>query len=336
MKQLQSRRVRLAVAVLITIGTCTGGAYESTATADEPISQARNQLVRVVTISQEGLDDESGKSMLNATLTRLDRAAAFRPDIVCLPETFTRGEPETVPGATTDRLSAWAKQHRSYVICPLNVRDGERIFNSAILIDRGGEVVGRYDKIRPTENELKKSICPGAVDPPVFETDFGLIGVQICFDVNWHAQWRTLKKKGAKIIFFASAYPAARQAKSHAWMHQCFVVSSTMTRTASIYDITGDQIATTGKYQHWAGAVLPVGKRLFEIDFHVSKMRKITEKYGSKVRVSWYHDDDLVSVASLDPNLTVNDLIKEYELTPHPAYIERAELAQDKERPSAE
>jgi predicted amidohydrolase len=270
--------------------------------------------------------------MLNATMTRLDRAAAFKPDIACLPETFTRGAPEALEGVTMTRLSAWAKKHACYVICPMIVRDGDRIFNSAVLIDRNGKIVGRYDKIRPTEGELAKLICPGAVDPPVFETDFGTIGIQICFDVNWHAQWRRLKEKDAKVIFFASAFPAARQVQSHAWLNQCFVVSSTMTRSASIYDITGDQIASTGKYQGWTGAVLPIGKRLFEIDYHVGKMREIQRKYGPKVSVTWYHDDDLVSVASLDPELTVDDIIAEFELTPHPAYIERAENAQDKLR----
>jgi len=91
-------------------------------------------------------------------------------------------------------LDTWAKKHRCYVICPIKVRDGERTFNSAVLIDRSGAIVGRYDKIRPTEGELKRSVCPGAVDPPVFQTDFGAIGSQICFDVNWHSQWRRLNE----------------------------------------------------------------------------------------------------------------------------------------------
>ncbi len=305
-------------------------------TSDSSDAPPRNQLVRVVTISQDGLTDEPGKPMLNATITRLDRAASFEPDVVCLPETFTRGEPEAVPGPTTKRLADWAKKHHCYVICPIKVRDGEQIFNSALLIDRHGDIVGRYDKIRPTEGELEKAVCPGVLDPPIFETDFGRIGIQICFDVNWHAQWRRLKAKGATIIFFPSAYPAARQVKTHAWLNQCFVVSSTMTRAASIYDITGDTLATTGKYQRWAGAVLPVGKRLFEIDYHVGKFRQIAQKYGPKVRITWYHDDDLVSLASLDPQLTVDDLIEEFELTPHRAYIERAQQAQDELRPVAE
>jgi beta-ureidopropionase len=315
------------IALMVTLAVISSARHTS---ANE--EHGYNRLVRVVTISQDGLSDEPGKPMLAATITRLDRAASFRPDIVCLPETFTRGQPESVPGPTTDRLSRWAKSHACYVICPLIVRDGEREFNSAVLIDRTGAIVGRYDKIRPTEGELEKSICPGVVDPPIFQTDFGPVGIQICFDVNWRGQWQRLKEKEAKIIFFPSAYPAARQVKSLAWLNQCFIVSSTMTRAASIYDITGDPIATTGKYQRWTGAELPIGKRLFEIDYHIGKIRKIIEKYGTKVRVTWYHDDDLVSIASLDPQLTVEDLIDQFDLTPHSAYIQRAQLAQDERR----
>ena len=298
----------------------------------DPNQPQHNCLVRVVTISQDGLNEKTGKPRLDATMTRLNRAAAFQPDIACLPETLTKGKPEDVPGPTTNRLSKWARENSCYIICPIITRSEGRIFNSAILINRQGEILGKYDKIHPTEGELARSICPGKIDPPVFQTDFGTIGIQICFDVNWHAQWRQLKEKGADIIFFASAYPAARQLKTHAWLNQCFIVSSTMTRASSIFDISGDIIATTGKYRDWAGAVLPVGKKMFEIDFHVSKMRNIKNKYGPKVSIQWYHDDDLVSLASLDPDLTVAALIDEFELTPHPDYIQRAQKAQDKLR----
>lgn len=296
--------------------------------------QGRNRLVRVVTVSQDGLLEKPGNAMLGATLARLEQAAAFQPDIACLPEHFTRGEPETLPAPTAERLGEWARRHNCYVICPLHLREGERVYNSALLVDRRGQVVGRYDKIRPTEPELQRGICPGAVDPPVFSTDFGVIGIQICFDVNWEEQWRALKQKGAEIVFFCSAYPAARQLAAHAWRLQCFVASATTTRAASIYDITGERIESSGKYRQWAGAVLPLGKRLFEIDFHTSKMHQIQRKYGPRVDIDWYHDDDLVTLASLDPDLTVDDLIREFELTPHSAYIQRAQQAQDAARPA--
>jgi predicted amidohydrolase len=294
--------------------------------------RARNALVRVVTVSQEGLQDEKPESRLAAALTRLDRAASFHPNIACLPESFTRGEPETVPGPTTERMAKWAADHDCYLICPMLISDGDRTYNSAVLIDRQGRIAGQYNKIRPTENELRKGICPGASDPPVFETDFGRIGIQICFDVNWHQQWQTLEDKGAEIVFFASAYPAARQVRTLAWLHQYYVVSATLSRTSSILDVTGETLASTGKYQQWAGAVLPLGKTIFEIDFHISKIRKIQQKYGPRVEVAWYHDDDLLTLASLDPELTVEDLIQEYELTPHRDYILRAQEQQDELR----
>ncbi|MHC4627174.1 MAG: carbon-nitrogen hydrolase family protein [Planctomycetota bacterium] len=321
----------------LTLATCLLTAIGASRVQTEPSSiqgRPRNAMVRVVTISQDGLQDRTPKALIDATLTRLERAASFRPDIACLPESFTSGEPETVPGPTTERLSQWAKKHKCYVICPILIRDGDRTYNAAIVIDRQGQIIGRYCKIRPTEGELDRQICPGPDDPPVFETDFGTIGIQICFDVNWHGQWQRLREKGAKIVFFASAYPAARQVRTLAWLNQYFVVTSTKTRPASIYDITGETLATTGKFQQWAGAVLPLGKTVFEIDFHVSKMRQIQKKYGSRVDVTWYHDEDLVTLASLDPTLTVEDLIREYELTPHRDYILRAQRQQDKSRPA--
>ncbi|OAI49989.1 hypothetical protein AYO44_06040 [Planctomycetaceae bacterium SCGC AG-212-F19] len=321
---------RTALLLVLAINP-SAGADDSPASARPP-----NPLVRVVTVSQDGLQDQPGKPLLDATLKLLDRAASFQPDIACLPETFTRGEAEPVDGPTTRRVADWARAHSCYVICPLQVRAGERIYNSAVLIDRAGKIVGRYDKIRPTETELDKGVSPGPVDPPVFQTDFGLIGIQICFDVNWHEQWRKLNEKGARLIFFPSAFPAARQLRTLALLNQCFVVSATQRSVSSILDITGDTIQSTGKYQGWAGAVLPLGKRLFEVDFHVDKMRQLQTKYGARVQVTWHHDDDLVSLASLDPDLTVQQLIEEYRLTPHRAYMERAQQKQDRARPAAQ
>lgn len=295
-----------------------------------------NPLVRVVTISQDGLQAKPGQPMVDAMIALLDKTASFKPDIVCLPEVFTRGEPEPVDGPTTTRLAAWAKEHSCYVINSIPVNVDGRTFNSAILIDRAGKIVGRYDKIRPTEGELEKKICPGPVDPPIFETDFGTIGMQICFDVNWCEQWQRLKEKGARIIFYPSAFPAARQIRALAWQNQCFIVSASRRSPSSLVDVTGDVIESTSKEQGWVGAVLPLGRQIFEVDFNTAKLKEIEKKYGAKVQVAWHRDDDLVSLASLDPELTVAQLIEEYKLTPHRAYMQRAQKAQDQLRPAGE
>ena len=173
---------------------------------------------------------------------------------------------------------------------------------------------------------------PGEVDPPVFETDFGTIGIQICFDVNWWDNWKRLKQKGAKIVFFPSAYPAYRQVSALALMNQFYVVSSTNSRSSNIYDITGQVLASSGHSQQWAAAALPIGKRLFETDYHAQKVRQIQQKYGPRVEVVWFHDDDWFTLASLDPGLTVEDIIAEFGLTPLDDYRIRAAKAVDKAR----
>ncbi len=295
----------------------------------------RNALVRVVTISQDGATEDASGSLLGAAMERLDAAAASQPDIACLPELFARSEAEPVPGATTTRLGEWARQHACYVIAGIKKLQGGRTYNTAVLLDRAGRLAGQFDKIHPTETELEQGITPGSPDPPVFDTDFGRIGIQICFDVNWWDNWKRLKDKGARIVFFPAAYPAATQLSALALANQYFVISSAGTRASRIYDITGRVVASSGAYQQWAAAVLPLGRRLFEVDFHVDKVRALQRKYGSKVDVVWYHDDDWFTLASLDENLTVEDLQKEFGLTPLDEYRRRAGQAVEAARSRA-
>ncbi len=296
------------------------------ATAAVAADAPRNRVVRVVTVSQADLI-RTGPELLDQTMERLERAASARPDIACLPEVMVDGPPEEVPGPITRRVSEWARRNSSYVVFGIKTKVGKRVHNSAVLLDRQGEVAGRYDKINPTENELKKGIHPGVTDPPVFATDFGLIGIQICFDVNWWENWKKLKEKGAKIVFFPAAYPAAKQLATIALMNQFFVVSSSRSRLSRIYDITGDVLAVSGQFQPYAAAAIPIGKRLFEIDFHTHLGRAIQKKYGPKVEVVWHHEDDWFTLASLDPDLTVEDLTKDYGLTPLDDYRVRASQA---------
>src|SRR5262249_42930410 len=196
---------------------------------------ARNSLVRVVTVGTDRLASGEKGGLLEGAMQRLEQAASFQPDIACLPELFARSAGEPIPGPTTGRLGSWARKHSSYVIAGMKTVSDGRTYNSAVLLDRAGEIIDRFDKIHPTEKELEQGITPGRADPPVFETDFGTIGIQICFDVNWWENWKRLKEKGAKIIFFPAAYPAATQLSAIALANEMFIVSSAGTRPSRIY-----------------------------------------------------------------------------------------------------
>ena len=296
-----------------------------------------NPIPRVVTVSQAGLSRHQSNDLLEPTIERLNQARSFHPDIVCLPEVFSNRDAESVPGPVTEKLAAWARANSSYVIFGLRTKKGGRDFNSAILLDRQGKIIGQYDKIHPTDDEMQGGITPGAeVGPPVFRTDFGTIGMLICFDVNWREGWQHLKQNGAQIIFWPSAYPAARQLPALALSNEIYIVSSTMSGRSSIYDITGEVLASTGSHQEWVGASIPLGKRLFETDYNAAKVPDLQRDYGSKVQVVWDHESDWITLASLDPHLTVDDLIAKYGLIPLRQYIARSTETINKTRSNAE
>jgi predicted amidohydrolase len=295
----------------------------------------RDRIVSVATVSQDGLDRKSRQDLIDHTLAIMAETLACRPDIVCLPETFPGYDVEPVPGPITEQFGAWARQHNCYLICPYHTRIEGHRYNSAVLLGRDGKILGRYDKIHPTEGELDKDqggVRPGVTEPPVFETDFGTIGMQICFDVNWRETWARLKQKGAEIVFFCSAYPAAKQISVLAALNEYYIVSSTKSRVSAIYDITGDMIDRARPYRQWAHANLSLGKRLFETDYQKEKFKEIQRKYRGKVQIVHLDNEDWFTLASLSPEVSVADLVTEYGLTPLQEYLRRCAGQQDEAR----
>ncbi len=146
-------------------------------------------------------------SNLEHALDYLREAGERDCDIACLPETFsTYGAPfedswEDVPGPVIDVLADAAARFRMYVIAPVaGVVEGVRR-NTAVILDRDGSLVGQYFKVHLTQPELDAGCVPGDV-LPVFDVDFGRIGIMTCLDNSFPETARTLAVKGAEIIFF--------------------------------------------------------------------------------------------------------------------------------------
>ena len=138
----------------------------------------------------------------------LDAAGKAGVDLVLLTE-YSRGglHPETVPGPSSGLLSEKARQYRMYVAAGIVRKDEKagRIYNTVLLYDRQGNLVGMYDKLHPYSPEVnEEGVTPGSA-VPVFETDFGKVGVIICYD-SWFTDVIQLEAlKGAEMILFPSA-----------------------------------------------------------------------------------------------------------------------------------
>ena len=174
-------------------------------------------------------------------------------------------------------------------------------------------------------------MTPGALMPPVFITDFGTIGMQICMDASWFENWRLLKEAGAEIVFFPSQGPFGDTLAYHAWMNQYYIVSATG-EDARILDITGDIIASDGEFARWACAPVNLEKELIHIWPHVQKFDDIQKKFGRKLRIKIYHPENWATIESLDPDLKVRDVLKEYGLPTYEEQLKEATEIQDKYR----
>jgi predicted amidohydrolase len=152
----------------------------------------------------------------------LEEAVTEGVDLVALPEvwplqgsaTLIREAAEPMPGPRTDRLAEFAARHHVWVHGgSLLERDDERIFNTSVLFDRSGELVATYRKIH-----LFDADPPGAVpsrESSVFsagsqvvtaETEFGRVGLSICYDLRFPELYRALAVQGATILFVPAAF----------------------------------------------------------------------------------------------------------------------------------
>jgi predicted amidohydrolase len=323
------------------VGAATALMAQSGASAAES-SKRRDVWVGALTL--DSLTAHSKEEAVTLALGRMDRVAEKKPDIVCLTETFQLAmiQPratydqlaEPIPGPTTNRMSEWARAHQCYVICPIHERQGGKIYNTAVVLDRSGQVAGAYRKIHVVENEMQAGASCGRANPKTIQTDFGKIGIQTCFDVNWSDGWTALKRDGAELVFWPSAYPGGRALYPRAWQNGYHVVSVPWSKpgSAEVIDPAGDIIASSGHWEPWLCAPVNLEKGLFHIDFQTDKARKIEAKYGRGVRVKWMHLENWFVLEAVDPGLTIAGLKSEFGLVPLDEYLARAERAQEADR----
>jgi len=123
---------------------------------------------------------------------------------------------EKMDGLTVGTMRNLAKEYGVVLICPIFEIDEDSFYNSAIVIDADGEILGSYRKIHVPQIPLweeKYYFSSGNHGFPVFKTKFAAIGVQICWDNFFPEGSRILALKGAKILFSPTAAAFASQRK---------------------------------------------------------------------------------------------------------------------------
>lgn len=311
-------------------------------------SRTEKKLPREVYLASfcsDGLKAETSEQMINIVEGKLQTLFPLQPDIICLPEIFPFfwgvKEKKTIPEQADfskiviERFSKLAQKNHVYFICPVVTSESGKYYNAAVLIDRNGKYVGEYRKIHTTIDEMKDGISPGPNDPPVFETDFGKIGIQICYDIRWDDGWKKLQEKGAEIIFWPSAFPGGQLLNARIWQQPAVIVSSVFQGESRIVDVAGQEIAKTGQWQKfWTCASVNLEKAFLHTWPYVNRFDEIQKKYGRKIRIQHFYDEGNSIIESLSADIRIKDVLKEYDINTHVEHIAKADEYQERARKS--
>lgn len=164
------------------------------------------------------------------------------PALIMLPEIWGVGffnfpdyavGSEAAEGETYSLLAPWAEKLNCYILGGSIVEsEGGSLFNSALLINPRGELIGKYRKIHlfGYESEERKILSPGTT-PAVISTELGTLGITTCYDLRFPELYRRMVEQGAEIFLVVSAWPLARLDhwillnRARALENQCYLVS---------------------------------------------------------------------------------------------------------------
>ncbi|MGI6204953.1 MAG: carbon-nitrogen hydrolase family protein [Anaerovoracaceae bacterium] len=149
-------------------------------------------------------------------------AAGAGADFVCLPEIwpcyygneFFRPNAETEDGFLVESMRGWAGDSGVYLVGgTIPLLRGDDLYNSCFVFGRDGEIIANHDKVHMFDIDVKggqsfresDEFTPGD-HCTTFDTEFGKMGVEICFDVRFPELARMTALAGAKMIFLPAAF----------------------------------------------------------------------------------------------------------------------------------
>jgi predicted amidohydrolase len=225
----------------------------------EKTGKPKPRFVKVATIGDKPQNSPSSRANLEFFAKYIKKVADLKADIVCLPEGITLvgtslnyiSASEAVPGPSTEFLGEVARENGIYIVAGILEKLGEVGYNTAVLIDREGKLAGKYRKISLPREEIDGGVTPGD-SLPVFDTDFGRVGMMICWDVTFPETARKLSTQGAEIILMPIWGGNVTLARARAIENQVYLVSASYDMVSGIFGKEGEILRKTTKSKPYA------------------------------------------------------------------------------------
>jgi hypothetical protein len=314
--------------------------------AAEALGEKIGRPVRIVSIGFHPPDIGSPPQVrsLDEIAGLVDKEGARGTDLIALPEVCrnqNEKSQETLEGPTITTLARLAQKHQTYIVCPIDRIEGKRRYNSAVLLDRKGQVASIYNKLYPVWQEEcmvqppQRPVLPGE-GVTVYQADFGRIGFAICFDVNWNALWERMSSLGAELVVWPSAYSGGRSLQAWATTYNYYIVSATWVPDCRVFDIDGEQLLheqnNQGNGVNIARITLDLDRGIFHMDLNCPEKRdKLLKEHGDDVaQEKWMLSEGWFVLKAKRPGVRARELARQYGMEELPHYINRSRCEIDK------
>ena len=167
-----------------------------------------------VAMGQMRVEGGEPERNLERAVHLIRRAGEAGCAVVVLPECLDLGwthpsareRAQPIPGPHSETLSLAARTAGVYVVAGLTERDGERLYNAAVLISPSGEILRKHRKIN--ELDFARELYTTGDSLAVTETPLGTIGINICADNSPDslALGQSLGRMGARLLLSPSAW----------------------------------------------------------------------------------------------------------------------------------
>ena len=258
-----SKILMLAVPFLMALGSCNmKGTSDTepgvTKTSNPTAADEKNQL-RIAMAQIFCLDGDRSGNFVRIENAIIE-AVAQQASIVCFPETCLLGwtnvdaheRAHPIPGGDSDRLCELARKHSVFLCIGLAEKDGDSLYDSAILIDDQGSILLKHRKVNILTELMDPPYSKGSQIQTV-ETRFGIIGMLICadtFDESSLAKMELLKPDLVLV-------PYGWANKESAWPQHGKSLEATVANAARRFNcpVVGTDVVGSISKGPWAGMI---------------------------------------------------------------------------------
>lgn len=312
----------------VTVGTCIYPMYQS----QNPWPGLTGRLQQL-------------SDLIDGMAAEAQSACGSGLDLAVLPEVAINGGLEgdaaavsfPLGGAVHDAMGAVARRHSCYIVVPMFLAEEDGTFsNACVLLDRQGAVAGTYRKVFPVvgygQDLLEGGVTPGT-EFPVFDCDFGRLGMQICFDGCFVEGWAALGAAGAELVVWPTMSPQTVRPAAYASAHGYYLVSSTWRNNATMFYPNGMTAAQIRDPDRLLVRQLDLTYENIGWQPSLGDGAALTRAYGDAVGYDYSAAEDNGIFWSNDPARPIGQMVEELGLETMSQVMARNRALQDEMRP---